>query len=222
MEKMSERIKLDAKRRTVTGKKVNLLRAEGILPAVIYGKGFDPISIELDLKETTRLLRHVTSSTLVTINLEGEDQLTLIRDRQVNRLKDMFMHMDFLAIAMGQLLRTEVPIRLIGEPEFDSEFPLMVMQGPESLEVEVLPKDLPEFIEVDITNLVELGDSLTVGDLQLGDDVHILTDPDTNIAVIIAAARPVAEEEEEELEEGEGLEPEVIERGKGEDEEDEE
>lgn len=215
---MSEIVTLDATRREVIGKKVKALRREGKLPAVIYGVGLEPAPILLDLRTASRALREVTLSTLVNISLDGAQHTTLVRERQYDVIKRELSHIDFLAISMTETLRTSVPLRLIGVAPAIKEYSAMIMQDSEFLEVEALPADLPEAIEVDISSLTELGSTITVTDIKLGDKVTILDDPEMIIAVAIAGAREEAEEEEG-LDE-EGAEPEIIERGKR-DEEDE-
>lgn len=216
---MSEIVTLDATRREVTGKKVKALRREGKLPAVIYGVGLEPAPILLEMRTASKALREVTLSTLVNINLDGKEHTTLVRERQYDVIKRELNHIDFLAISMTETLRTSVPLRLVGLAPAIKEYSAMIMQDSEFLEVEALPSDLPEAIEVDISGLTELGSTVTAADLKLGDKVTILGDPDMVIAVAIAGSR-VEEEAEEEAEE-DGFEPEVIERGKR-DEDDEE
>ncbi len=219
---MSERIILPADHRKVIGKKVKVLRREGKLPAIVYGSGIEPTPIVMDMHEATKSLRTVTSSTLVLLDIEGKEQLALVRDRQVDRLKNMILHVDFLAVSMGQTLQATVPIRLVGHAPVLDDFDALVMQDTESLEVEVLPKDLPEVIEVDVSVLTELGSSISITDLDLPEGVNVLTDPDTLIAVALSAAREEEEEEEEEELLPEDAEPELIERGKQEEDEEEE
>jgi large subunit ribosomal protein L25 len=213
---MSEKIVLHASRRTQTGKQVNQLRRDGKLPAVIYGKAFDPLAIALNARDASRALRRVTSSTLLTLEIDGMEQLALVRDRQVNRLKDMLMHVDFLAVSMDQSLRVEVPLRLVGVAPAEKTYNAMILQELEELEVEALPQYLPEFIEVDISVLATLGSIIQVGDLKLPAEVEVLTDADAAIAVAISGE---AAEAEEAAATADGTEPEVIERGKKEEDE---
>ncbi len=218
---MSEIVTLDATRRDVTGKKVKVLRREGKLPAVIYGSGLEPAPILLDMRTATKTLRDVTMSTLVNINLDGKEHTTLVRERQYDVIKRELSHIDFLAVSMTETLKASVSLRLVGLAPAIKEFNAMIMQELESLEVEALPGDLPESIDIDVSGLAELGSNITVADLDLGSKVSVLADSEMVIAVAIAATRMEEEEEEvEELDE-ESMEPELIERGKR-DEEDEE
>lgn len=219
---MSDLIVLDATRREITGKKVKTLRRDGKLPAVLYGQGMEPLPITLEAHATSRLMRGITLSTLITINLDGEEYAALVRERQYDVIKRVLSHLDFLVVSMTDTLRTSVPLRVVGESPAIQEYNAMIMQESEVLEIEALPGDLPESVEIDVSGLMELGSNISVADIDLGDKVTILSEPDMVIAVAIAATRLVEEEEEEvdELAE-EGVEPEVIERGKREEDDEE-
>jgi large subunit ribosomal protein L25 len=216
-----EKIVLTATHRDVIGKKVKNLRREGKLPAVLFGYGINSTPIVLDLKETTKILSTVGSSTLVTIDLEGKEFNALVRERQRDIIYRTLTHLDFQAISMTETVRTQVPVN-IGEQDVAAviEFDAIINTGIDMLEIECLPQDLPERIDVDLSNLYEIGDSILVKDLNLPEGIQVLTDPETLVVVVSA---PIAEEEiEEEIEEVEdleGAEPEVIEKGKVEEEE---
>ena len=216
-----DKIIIEATHRDVTGKKVKVLRREGKLPAVIYGYGVDPTPILLDLKETTKILSSVGSSTLVTINLDGKEYNALVRERQQDIIFRTLTHLDFQAISMTETVRTQVPVH-VGDQDVPAtvEFGAIINTGLDLLEIECLPQDLPERIDVDISGLLEIGDSILVKDLVLPPGIQVLDDPET---LIVVASAPISEEElEEEIEEEElveSLEPEVIEKGKAEEEE---
>lgn len=221
---MSEEYVLEATRREVVGKKVKLLRREGKLPAVVYGHGVEPTPIVLELHETAKLLRDIGSSTLVTLKVDAEEYSVLVRDYQKGILSRKYTHLDFLALDMEQTVRTQVAVVVLDvEVPAVKEFEAMLSLGFDSLEVEALPKDLPEYIEVDPSVLLKIGDSITVSDIVPPQGVEFLDDPTT----MIAFATPPSALEEEEEEEVEDLleeelvagEPEVIEKGKAEEDE---
>jgi large subunit ribosomal protein L25 len=213
---------LEAAHREVIGKKVKVLRREGKLPAVIYGKHMEkPIPIVMDLLSTTKILRDVSLATVLTIDLEGEEHTVLVRDRQRGILTGQYEHIDFLAISMTETVRTQVNVFVEGKSPAEEEFGAIVMTGADSVEVEALPGDLPESLTVDVSSLTSLGDTITVADLELPDGVEVLSDPTEMLAVITLPAAEIVEEEEEEALEGEeleeGVEPELV----GDDEEEE-
>lgn len=216
-----EELVLEAKKREAIGKKVKALRQAGGLPAIIYGREVDPIPVTLDDREVNRIMSGITSSQLVVVDVEGDRYSTLVRDRQRDPIRGNLLHIDFLAVSMTEKLRASVVIELEGDSPAVKEGGIIVT-GQEVLEVESLPTDLPERILVDISQLENIGDAIYVRDLVLSSDVEVLTDLDEMVALITHPAAVEEEVEEEEIEEyDEDLEPEVIERGKKEDEGDE-
>ncbi len=211
-----EKIILKATKRDVIGKKVKALRREGKVPGVLYGYGVESTPIVLDLKETTKILSSVGSSTLVTIDLDGKEYNALVRERQRDIIYRTLTHLDFQALSMTETVRTQVPVH-IGDQEVPAtkEYGAIINIGLDMLEIECLPQDLPDRIDVNISRLYEIGDSILVKDLDLPQGIQVLDDPDT---LVVVASAPISEEEleveVEEVETAEGLEPEVIERGK--------
>jgi len=222
-----EKIVLNAEKRQVIGKQVKSLRREGKVPAIIYGSDVGSLPITLDMRETTNTLNHVSGSAILTINVEGDEHAALVREIQQDYIRGTLMHVDFLAVSMKEKLRTNVSISLIGEAPVLEEFSAIIMSGVDEIEVECLPTNLPEVIEVDISHLEELGQAIYVKDIPTIADVDFLTDPEELVAVASAIKEEVLEEPEAEegemLEEGEeSVEPEVIEQGKKDEEEPEE
>jgi large subunit ribosomal protein L25 len=216
-----EEIVLKANRRNVLGKQVKAIRREGKLPAVIYGRHIDPISVELDLRDASRSLTGLAPSTLVTVNVDGETHRTLVREKQRNKLSGMLLHVDFLAVSMTERLRSQVYLEIVGLAPAVRDFDGVLVTGLEEVEVECLPNDLPERITVDISSLDGIGDGVYVRDLMIPEGVKILEDPDS--MVVLVTAQAAAEEEAvAEVEEVVGEEPEVIERTRKEEEEEEE
>jgi large subunit ribosomal protein L25 len=210
---MMEEIVLTATRRNVIGKQVRALRREGKLPGVIYGHRFDPLAITLDLRDASRSLAGLAPSALVTVVVDGETHLSLVREKQRDKITGILKHLDFLAVSMKEKLRTKVFVSLVGVAPAIKTYNAIQVAGADELEVECLPQDLPERIEVDLSELSEIGSAIFIRDLNVSDKVKILTDPDTMIVLITAP-------ELEEAAEGEVLsaEPEVIEKGKKEEE----
>lgn len=213
---MSTEVVLNATRRTVIGKQVNAMRRAGQLPAVVYGKQTTPFPITLDLRETTLALRGVPSSHLIKLVVDGVNHTVLVREKQYHVLKRHLIHIDFQAISMDEKLITKVPVRLVGTAPAIKAHDAMLMTELDELEVEAFPADLPEYIDVDVAGLSELGDNITVGNLSLGDKVEIRHEADE---VIVLAISAVADEITDEVG-GETAEPEVITKGKKEEEED--
>jgi large subunit ribosomal protein L25 len=212
-----EEVVIKANHRQVVGKKVKVLRREGILPAVVYGHNVDSIPISLDMREASRTLDRLSPSALVVVDIDGEQHYTLVRDKQRNPILGSILHVDFQAVSLDEMVRADLNIKIVGVAPAVETYLGIVVPSLEQVSIECLPKDLPDRIEADISGLIEIGDSLLVKDLLVPDGVEILSDPEEVVVVVIAQA--VEEEIEEEVEIEEDLEPEVIERGKREEEE---
>ncbi len=205
-----EKVVLQAAKREVIGKKVGALRRAGKLPAVLYGHRIDSTPILLDAREASRQLSHLTPSSLVTLNLDGKEYLALVRQRQLDYLKNRLLHLDFQAVSLTEKIRTKVGIELTGTAPAVKEFEAVIVTGLTELEVESLPQDLPERITVDISGLDEIGASIHVGDITLPGKVEILTD--VHELIVTATAPRIEIVEEVPVEEEAPLE--VMERGK--------
>jgi large subunit ribosomal protein L25 len=209
-----EEIVFEVNRREVIGKKVKQLRRDGELPAVVYGHNIDPISISLEYQEASKILDSINPSALVVLDIEGERHYTLVRDKQRNPVRRSIIHVDFQAVSLTETVRADVTINLIGEAPAIETYLGILVPSLEQLSIECLATNLPESVEVDISGLTEIGDSLLVRDLTAPEGVEILNDPEDVVVVVIAQAAEEVEEVEEELELEEGLEPEVLEGGK--------
>ncbi len=209
-----EKAVIKAARRTVTGKKVGALRREGKLPGVIYGHHLEPIAITMDQREASRTLATLTSSSLVNIELEGKMHAALVREKQKNYVRGTLLHVDFLAVSLTEKIRASVAIEIHGVSPAVKDYNGVVINGLESIEVESLPQDLPERVVVDISGLKNIGDGIYVRDLKLASNVIVHTDVDEMIVVVTGSSA------EEAVVEGEATmaEPEVIEKGKKEEE----
>jgi large subunit ribosomal protein L25 len=221
---MMEKMLIKANKREVIGKKVRALRRAGKLPAVIYGNKIDnPISIELEAHEALMVLRNAGSSTLLTIELDGTEYPTLIREKQMDYLKNIPIHIDFVAVSLTEKTTALVSVHIQGDAPAVKDFGAILVTGVVELDVECLPTDLPERFTVDVSTITEIGSGIYVKDIDAPDGVEILTDPEEVIVIATAAAieEELEEAEGELLEEEELEEPEVIERGKKEEEESE-
>ncbi len=216
---MSEKIVLKAQKRDLTGKKVKQLRRQGLLPAVLYGAGVGSIPLTLDAHDAALVLRDVSSSTLLYLDVEGKEYPVLVRERQRDVIKGFLLHVDFLAVSMSETIRTMVGLRLVGESPVVVAGDAILTTGLTEVEVEALPSALVDEIEVDVSNLTEVGQAIYIRDLVVPEGMQILTDGDELVVVTGGqAAAAAAATEGEEMPLDMDAEPEVIERGKKEDE----
>lgn len=217
-----EKVVLNATRRDVVGKQVKALRRAGKLPAVIYGRHTEPLNINLDAHTASLALGKVTSSSLVTINVDGTEYPALVREKQRDYIKNRLLHVDFLAVSMTETLRTSVSVHFIGVSLAVKDYNAVLVKNLEQLEVECLPTDLPERIDVDISAMSRPGEGIRVREVKVPDTVRLLNDPDTMVAVATFAK---VEEEGAAVPGAEGVtptatEPELaVERGKKEEDE---
>ncbi len=212
-----EKIVIEAVKREIKGKKVSTLRREGKLPGVIYGHHFETESIVMDLKSATKILNTATSSSIVTIVIDGKEHAALVREKQRDYIRNQYIHVDFQAVSQTEKIRTKVGIVVTGVAPAVKDFNGVVVEGLDSIEVEALPKDLPERFTIDISGLANIGDAIHVSDVSVPATVTVLT-PAEEMVVLITA--PASEEVEQAsvTAEGEAVEPEVIEKGKKEEE----
>jgi large subunit ribosomal protein L25 len=189
---MMEKIVLKATKRNVIGKQVKALRRAGLLPAVIYGRHVEPISISLDAHSTGLVFSKLTSSTLVTIDVEGTEYAALVREKQRNYIKGVLTHIDFLALDLTEKIRTKVQLAFVGVSSAVKDYSAVLVHRLDALEVECLPTDLPERITVDISSIKEIGNSIRVHDVVLPDAERVVIMDDADDIVIIAT---VAKEE---------------------------
>lgn len=212
-----EKIIINAVKRTVKGKQVGTLRRAGKLPGVIYGHKVEPIAITMDARESTHILNNATSSSIIQINLEGVEYATLVREKQKDYLRNSFIHVDFQAVSQTEKIRADVGIEFINVSPAVKDFMAVIVEGMTEISVEALPKDLPERFTVDLSVLKQIGDAIYVKDLAIPANVHVL---DSAEEMVVMASAPALEEVEpvaatEEV----AAEPEVIEKGKKEEEE---
>ena len=177
-----EKIVLNAEKRDVVGKQVKALRREGKLPAVIYGRRTEPINISLDAHSASLTLGRMTSSSLVTIALDGQEYPALVREKQRDFIKNRLLHVDFLAVSLTENIRATVSINYVGVSQAVKDYNAVLVTNLQSLEVECLPTDLPERIDVDISGLARPGDGIRVRDMVVSDKVSLLDDPENSHA----------------------------------------
>lgn len=211
---MMDEVIIKAEPRSIIGKQVKALRREGKLPAVLYSKNIGSKPILLDAVDVTRTLRSVGTTSLVVIELEGKKHTTLVRERQRDFIKGSLLHVDFQEVSLKEKVRANVSIVLEGEAPAEKAVDGLVVTILDQLEVESLPQDLPERIVVDISSLENIGDGIHVKDIEASEDFEILTDMEELIVVITAPTIEVEVEEEVEEVVEEELEPEVVDRGK--------
>ncbi|MEA2103386.1 MAG: 50S ribosomal protein L25 [Candidatus Cloacimonadota bacterium] len=205
------KIEIEAKIREAGKKTAKNLRMLEQIPAVVYGKGIDSKSVSIDYKTFRKIYMAIQGKkSFIFLKIEGEKEAvrTLIKEMQIEPVSRKVTHIDFQIILSGQLIEIEVPIKPVGDSPGMKEGGIMEILLRE-LDVKCLPKDLPESIEIDISNL-NLNDSVHISDiLENYPNIEILHPADTSILSIQPPYVVEEEEEEEEEEEKEGEKTEV-------------
>lgn len=212
-----DKVILEAKKRqTPTKSALNQLRKSGKVPGVFYSKHHEPITIEVP-ESAIKPLVFTSKTSLISLNLDGGEKYDcVIKDVQFDPVTDRIIHFDLLGLQLGEKVQFEVPVLLKGTAIGVKEGGI-VQHLAHKLEVECLPTDIPEHIEVDISNL-KIGDSIHVSDLNVP-GISFITNADT---LVVSITHSRAEKEEVPAAEGEAsAEPEVISKGRSKEEEEE-
>lgn len=202
-----EVIEMKVEKRDVGKTVARRMRTSGKIPAIFYGHGMDPLSLSVDSKTLRTVIhREAGTNVILKLSIEGErgGQTAIIKEIQRHPMKDSFLHVDFLKIAMDEKIQAKVPVNVVGESVGVREGGVL-QHGLWEVEVEALPKDLPENLEVNVTEL-QIGDTIRVADLTVAEDVDVLTDLEETVVSIV----PPTELREEELVAEEAAEPEVV------------
>lgn len=211
---MAVKLKAD-KRENNTKSYIRGLREEGVIPAIVYGKGKEPVSVAVDSVELLKTVRDEGKNAIISLDIKGQSVDVMLHDYQTDPLKASLVHADFYVVNMSEARNVEVPIQLEGEAPGSNEGG--VLQQPlYDLEISAKPNDIPDQITVDVSKL-EVGDSISVGDLPTDGAYEILTDADTTIATVTA---PTAEIETDDTTTGDADDVEAIEEGSKNDKED--
>ena len=194
-----EQIELKVEKRTIIGKRVKVLRREGIIPALLYGPKTEPVPIQCDERELQRVLAWAGGTNLIALRIgdAGKPEMTLVSEVQRDSITNDLYHVDFYQVVMTEKVTAEVNIVFVGEPPAVQQSDVMLLQGADSVEVECLPGDLIHSIEVELSDL-EIDDAIYVRDLQVPDNVAILTDGEELVVKVQYLYIPEEEEEEEE------------------------
>lgn len=214
-------MKIEVQERSGIGKnKVDKLRNEELIPGVIYSRGQETKHVQVNRRKFERVYKTSGMSTLINLELEGKIEPVLIKEVQTHPFKDIYYHVDFQKLNMDEKVRLTIPIILNGRDQIKVQ-PSILIQQLDEIEIECLPSDIPESIELDVSQL-DFDSPIFVSDLEIAknEDIDIFRELDDVIANLI---EPTMEEELDELDElGEDVEADDAEVPViGEDEEDE-
>lgn len=188
-------MKLAVSHREVTGKKVKLLRKQGLVPGVVYGKHLaQPLMISVDKIKMVQTYHKAGKSTAIELEGDKIDQLVLVHDIQLNPVTDHLIHIDFLAVSKDEIVRAEVPLVLVGQSLFEKQNLGSLQILRHTVFVEALPLDLPHDIKIDISHLAEEGEVIFFKDIDAGKNVKVVDDLDQPILTTVAFSDEPEEE----------------------------
>jgi len=199
---VAEKFKISARERE-TKEKTNALRHEGFIPAVVYGKGKESMSLAVDAHSFDLCYREAGGNSIIAVDikkLDGSDSKknALIHDVASDPVTDKVLHVDFLQIRMDEKITASIPLKFIGDSIAVIEQGGSLLTHLDEIEVECLPNDMPHEIEIDIASLVDFEAVIHVSDIKIPEGVTVLTDPEE---VVVYVEEPRSEEEMAELEE---------------------
>jgi large subunit ribosomal protein L25 len=215
---MADRKEITVKGRVREGRGKNdarRVRAQGFVPVTVYGGGGDPLAAVLPLKDLAAILRSESGrNSIFTVELDGAGSSeVMFHDRQLDPIRSRLVHADLVRLVRGQKIEVTVPIHLVGEPVGVREEDGMLEHVLHELEIRVDPRNIPDSIDVDVSNL-HAHDVIHVSDITPPEGVEILNTPDAVVATVGVIREEVVEQPIEEA----TAEPEVINKGKKEDE----
>ncbi|KKU89555.1 MAG: 50S ribosomal protein L25 [Candidatus Wolfebacteria bacterium GW2011_GWA2_47_9b] len=178
-------MELKAEKRELLGSKVHTLRKEGFIPAELYGRGKENVHLTVNAKEFAKVLKAAGESTVITLNVGKEKTPALIHDVEIYSISDAVLHVDFYAVNMNEETETEVELEFVGESMAVKAEGGVLVKSMHEIEVRALPGDLPHSIEVDLSVLANVHDTIHVKDLKVKGNVTLLADPDAVVATVI-------------------------------------
>lgn len=190
----NDTITLELQKRDVVRKRLSNLRGEGTIPAVIHNHGKDSILVEAEVRLLAKTFAAAGKNQPVQLSVDGKQHLALFKDVDFEPVKRQLRHVVFQAIKQNEAVEAEVPVVFAEGVEIPAEkLSLMVLKQIDSVVVKALPKNLPEELSVDPSNLKEVGDSLSVADIVLPAGVTLVSEPDVQIAIVEMPKDQVAE-----------------------------
>lgn len=188
---------LDVQLRDVIGKKVKQLRRQGMLPATIYGKSFNPVSVQLDDRTFNNTYRKAGRTALIELNIPGQrKQSAFIHAVQRHPVSRNIIHADFRVVNLREKLHVEVPVLLIGESPLVARGDAVYNQTLTTIEINALPAEMPQHIEVDVSILDRVDKTIHVRDLPLDEHYEYITEGDELIVALSQTRASLAAEDE--------------------------
>lgn len=186
-------MELQVQKREKMGRGVSALRDKELIPAELYGKGLANLHLSVPLKEFRKVFKEAGENTIVNIVVEGKNHPVLIQDVSYNPVTDEMESVDFYQVRMDKKLKVGVPVEFVGIAPAVKEKNGLLVKALQEVEIEALPADIPRELKVNLSKLLDIGQSIYVKDLDVPSTVKILISPETVVATVTAK---ITEEEE--------------------------
>ena len=186
-QKSTQKIKLYTQKRVVTGNnKVKALRIDGVLPAVVYGKEQDAISLQMPIDVFKKAYEEAGESRLINlyINDSPTPLLVIIHDVALDPISDEYLHVDFYKVCLDEKMHKMIPVEFVGESSAVRDQKGVFVRNINELEVEAFPEDLPSEIKIDISVLKSFGDQILVKDVNAGSGIELLAGGEKILAIV--------------------------------------
>ncbi len=193
---------LEASKRDILGKKTKFLRRQGIIPTHLFGRNVGSLALQCDLAELESIIAQAGMTRLINLEIDGDKKPRSIFIREVQRdaITEELLHVDLYQVKKTEKIKVDVPIVLVGEAPAMKQKGRALMQQLSGLSIECLPDQIPHTIEVDISRLEELEQSIFVSDIALNPEIAVLTRPEQ---MVVRVSEVFAEKEEVEVAEAE-------------------
>ncbi len=191
-----EMVELKAKPRKATGKNnARQLRAAGLVPVNVYGHNQEAANLTVQSRDFEAIMRgHSGSSFIMKLQVDGSDETSvIIKEIQRHPIRDELLHIDLLSVSLDEKIVTGVPVHLIGDPQGVLQDGGVLQGGIREVQIEALPTDLPEFIEIDVSSL-ELTQTMHIGEITLPSSLVLISSPDDVVATILEPTKLVEPE----------------------------
>lgn len=193
---MAEQVELEVKPREVLGKATKRLRKAGIIPANIFGHKEAPQAIQIDAMAFEALRRTHRTTRIISLHMPNSNrpQTALLRHVQRDPRTGKILHIDFFRVSLTERITLRIPLHFVGEAPAVKEKDGVLLHLLEALEVECTAQDIVAHIDVDVSSLVDIDDTLHARDIKLPPNYTLITDPDEAVAKVVATRAEIAEE----------------------------
>jgi len=186
-------MELSVQNREIFGKSVKKMREQGLIPAELYGRGLANLHLAVSSKDLNKVFKQAGENAVVSLIIDKERRPVLLHDLQVDPITNEILSIDFYQVRLDEKIKVRVPIEFVGTASAIKDKSGILVKAMQEIEVEALPSDLPQNIQIDLSGLNDIGQSLYVKDLKITGNFKLLINPKT---VIVTITAPITEEQE--------------------------